>query len=297
MGSIQITARDLQTFADLGEYGVLDTRMIHQLRFPQVTERRCLQRLAQYVEHGLVHKTQLRVWYDESGDGGKMPTIYSLSERGGNVIAERTGELPPRILRSSPKPETLFHRLMIVRWRIAFDQSFVREKLPRPQWIMEQDMRTDLPERVPPNQRSILYHRYSHRGQPVSCKPDAASWFFVPNAKEELIPLIFYWEIDRSTEGHQQISEQKVRGYSELLRQQPYARYWPDAGAPAIRVVFACRRDPRERRVHNLADTFRGTALQPYVRLISMQNCQPSRLLRERVWRNATGDSMRIING
>lgn len=296
MAGIQITKRDLLTLADLGEYGVLDTVMIHQLRFQQVSERRCQQRLAQYVDHGFVHKTQLRVWYDDTGNGGKMPTIYSLSERGAAIVFERTGVLPKRILRSAPKPETLFHRLESVRWRIGFDGAFAREQLAVPKWIVEQDMRADMPERVPPNQRSVLYHRYSLNGQPLSCKPDAASLFSIPDRNGELLPLIFYWEIDRSTEGHHQISHQKVRGYTELLRQKPYARYWPDVGEPAMRIIFACKRDPRERRVKNLAETFRETQLEPYVRLISMQDCHPSKLLRQFVWRDARGERLRIIN-
>lgn len=297
MGNIRLTKRDLEVLASLGEYGVLDTAMIHQMHFQQVTSRRCQQRLLQYVEHGLCHRTQLRVWYDEDAKGGKIPTIFSLSERGASVIFEATGSAPKRVLRSSPKPETLFHRLDTVRWRVGFDAAFKREQIPAPTWIVEQDMRADLPERVPPNQRSVLFHRYSVNGQPLSCKPDAASLFSIPNKGGALVPLIFYWEIDRSTEGHQQISRQKIRGYTEMLKHRPYVRYWPDCGDPAIRIVFACKRDPRERRESNLAQMFRDTALEPYVRFISMQNCHPAKLLRAYVWRNPAGDKLRIING
>ncbi|MFK7820081.1 MAG: replication-relaxation family protein [Planctomycetaceae bacterium] len=296
MAGIQIMKRDIRVLQSLGKHGVLDTEMIHRLHFSSVTERRCLQRISQYLEHGFIYKTSLRVWYDHGEQGGRMPAIYSLSDRGAQLLEELTGERPLRVSRSSPKPETLFHRLTIVRWRLAFDGAFEREGMAEPAWILEQDVRTDLTERVPPNQRSVLFHRFSVNGVPVCCKPDAASLFSITTAEGNDYPFVFYWEIDRSTEGHEQIRTQKIRSYAELLKSQPYLRYWPEAGQPKLRVVFACPRDSRERRIKALARTIQGTALEPYVRFVSLQHCQSSRLLRDDVWRDAAGRKLRILN-
>lgn len=297
MGGIRITDRDLKVFRSLGEYGLLDTALLHRLHFKSVTERRCLQRVEQYLNHDLICRTALQVWYSNARHNGRIPSIYGLTEKGADMLEELNGTRAKRVFRSSPKPATLLHRLQIVRWRLAFDEAFRRESRPVPSWIHEQDVRSDLSNPAPPNQRSILFHRFSSDGLPVCCKPDAACLFTLDMNDGRRVPLIFYWEVDRSTEGHEQIREQKIRGYTELIRSKAFLRYWPEAEAAHVRIVFACNRDPRERRVKALANTISGTAIQRHCRFISYQDCQPHLLLREPVWRNADGEKLRLLNG
>ncbi|MCA9062834.1 MAG: replication-relaxation family protein [Planctomycetaceae bacterium] len=296
MPRIQLTQRDIRVLASLGEYGILDTRLLHRLHFKSVTERRCLQRVEQYVSHGLVCVIALRVWYCSDRESGRIPRIYGLTEKGADAVEGLTGRPPDRVFRSEPTPETLLHRLQIVRWRIAFDDAFRQEGLPVPLWIHEQDTRNDLPPKVPPNQRSVLFHRLGSSGKAVCCKPDAACRFLLPGKNGSEYPFIFYWEIDRSTEGHEQIRSQKIRGYAELLQSHAFLRYWPDLAEPHVRVIFACRKDIRERRIAGLAETFRGTAIEHLVRFIPYQDCAPTKLLRGAVWSDVSGRKRSILH-
>lgn len=292
---IQLNARDAAVLSDLGEYGFLDTNMIHALQFRTVTVRRCRQRLAQYTEHGLVHQVPPLVTYSRSNNPEKVPNIYALTERGAEFVEHFLDSPVKRILRSRPKPETIMHRLELSRLRINFDAAFQRCELPLPVWIFEQDSRTDLLDNVPPNQRSMLFHRFERDGQIFSCRPDAACRIALPVGPEKtLSPLVFYWEIDRSTEGHKQIRQQKITGHSELIYQQSWVRYWPDLLNVTARVLYTCRSFAR---AMELATIYKSSSVNKFMRFADLRKITPANAVREPIWLDCEGQLRRIWNG
>lgn len=295
MAALQMNPRDFGVLSDLGEYGFLDTPMIHALRFRGVTMRRCRQKLAQYLEHDLIVLCPPLVTYSRTGHAEKVPHIYALSERGAELVESHFGLPVKRILRSKPKPETIMHRLELTRLRIAFDGAFRRSELTVPEWILEQDCRDDLPDNVPPNQRSMLFHRFQQDGQIYSCRPDAVCRFALPiGASDDMVPLVFYWEIDRSTEGHKQIRKQKISGHTELIKQQSWVRYWPDLIGATARILYTTR---SEERSEKLATTYRPTSVSRFVRFGELHCVTAAKALLQPIWLDCEGQRRRIWNG
>ena len=114
--------RDLQLLSCLGEHSVLDTDMIHARFFAGVSLRRCQQRLALLEKQGLTRTVPLTLWSADAS-GCSVPTVHSLTERGVEAVEAMTGHRPARVSRGDPKPETIHHRLQIVRTKLTIDDA------------------------------------------------------------------------------------------------------------------------------------------------------------------------------
>ena len=205
---VVLQSRDLQLLSCLGEHGVLDTDMIYDRFFAGVSLRRCQQRLALLEKQGLTRTVPLTLWSAEAS-GCSVPTVHSLTERGVETVEAMTGDRPARVSRGDPRPETIHHRLQIIRTKLAIDDACRSLRLALPTWILEQDRDHSASDKLPPSHRRILYHAFS--GPPkTTCQPDAACRMSVPRDLSQPAAgssdLIGYFEIDCSSEGRKQIA-------------------------------------------------------------------------------------------
>jgi hypothetical protein len=292
---IRVNERDVRTLAIVGEYGVLDRALCHTLCFPRYSQEWCRQNLARLAGALLLRTTVLTVWHDEEETrGGRIPLLYSLTSAGAEVVHARTGVYPRRVLRSDPSPTTFWHRLQVVRVRVAFDQAAEHTGLPAPRWIMEQDLRPDAPADAMPQHRRMLYHEFhAEDGAVVTCRPDAAASLSIPHPSGDaakMSTLAIHFEIDRSREGLAQCLG-KVPGYSALFAQRAYARYWPDLSNPVHRVFWVV---PSHQRIESLAAAFRAFPASAHFRFTTFTDCRPDRVLTQPVWCDLHGNPMTL---
>jgi hypothetical protein len=291
---LHLQARDLATLALLGELGLLDTATIHERLFPEVSRRRCQQRLRLYQEHSLTRAVNLAVWFSDQA-GGRVPTIHCLTERGSDAVQASLGQRPLRVARSDPKPETIHHRLAVVKVRLAMDDAFASLRLAPPQWILEQDSAPERVENAHPNAQRLLYHCFTQGGKRVSCLPDAASRMAIPRdpARPEAghTTLVGYWEVDRSTEGRAQV-QQKLPGYALLIDQRAYRRYWPDLDRVAIRLFWVCR---SAERITSLFERLRDSPLATLLRATTFDELRPETALTAPIWRDINGGRREML--
>lgn len=292
--SVHLTSRCITLFADVGEHGILDRDDICARHFAGLSMRRCQQRLQAYCEHGLLRALPLSVWY-AGKQGGRVPTVYGLTERGGAAVEQARGERPRRILRSDPKPETLHHRLAVVRARLVFDEGCRFSALQVPTWIMEQDRRRDARPNEPPSRQRVLFHEFNDGGKKVTCQPDGACAIEVPRTigrpEEGTTPLLIFWEVDRSTERTGQVLA-KCPGYAALISRQEYRRYFPGSAGAAVRVFFVC---PSLERVRSLASALKEHSVGPYLRFGAMPDLTPQAIMTAPVWTTVDGDRRTIM--
>ena len=139
--SIRVNDRDIRLMVTVGEYGVLDRTLCHILCFANSSAEWCRQVLARLTSAGLIQATTLQVWYDDgTSRGGRIPTLYSLTRAGAEVVHLRIGKYPPRVLRSEPSPASFWHRLQVVQIRVAFEKAAALQDLPPMSWIHESDL-------------------------------------------------------------------------------------------------------------------------------------------------------------
>jgi hypothetical protein len=307
---LHLEQRDLQLLAEIGELGLLDIELIHARYWPDAKTKRASQkRLKLLTEHGLVKPARLEVTYRTARvprptdgkdtalkkppkSGGRLPTIYCLTEQGAEALEMATGQRPLRVSRSDPKPLTLFHRSEVVRARLAIDDACRLRSLPAPAWIMEQDTHPGMSPNEPLSRRLILQQHFGQGHARVSCRPDASCLLRLPSrsADRSFDELIAYLELDRSTNKHQ-IEIDKLAGYHCLLKEQAYRRHWPETQRPTVRVLYVC---PSHERVNNLAASFAGQPVAEYVRFAVLDDLVPERALSDAIWQT-TGGELRAI--
>ena len=292
--AIQLQERDIALFVELSQVGLLDTTLIHQRHYRTVSRRRCQQRLHQLHDHGFTHAVSLTVWYGQRG-GGSIPAVHCLTERGAEAIESIAGSQPQRFLRSDPKPETLHHRLAVVQSRLAFDDACRATGLPSPEWIMEQDRRTDAQPNDPPSRQRVLYHEFSAANKKFTCQPDAACLLKIPRDVNRpaagTTPLLIYWEVDRSTERTAQVVN-KCPGYTALLERRDYRRYWPEAEQSPVRVFWVCR---SRQRIESLSTALRDKPIAKSFRLTTADDLKPEAAITSPIWRTIDGDAREIL--
>jgi len=283
---VRIGPADIGFLGVVGRYGLLSAEDAAEAYASlQLNSRQ--KRLRLLTKNGLICAVKLSVWWSTDGAqpaasrGGRIPTLYSLTEEGARLVEFETGERPPRVLRSEPSPATFLHRRMIVRVMRAIDQACDAVTLPRPNWIMEQDVWRDAPQQAPPNQRRLLYHEFPGG---LTCQPDLAAWMTIGNTD-----LALLWEIDLSTEGRKQIRRaSKTDGYVALFNEQAWRRYWPDLQTKRQYVVWVA---PTLKRVRSLQEALRDQPIAPLCRFLSAEHlADPSSLLTSPIWETVTGE-------
>ena len=294
MRPIRVNERDVRTLQTLGEYGVLDRDLIHKLCFAEYSAEWCRQNVSRLAGAGLVRSTTLQVWHDEQSRGGRIPQLFSLTKAGGEIVAVRTGNYPPRVLTSDPSAVTYWHRLQVVKLRVAFDQAAAIAGLPPLRWIMEADSRPDAPKNLMPQHRRLLYHELrTPGGILVTCRPDAAMLLSIPypsGDEAKVTSLAVHVELDRSREGLAQC-QRKLPGYAAMIEQRGYDRYWGDCRNVVYRVFWIV---PSLERIATLTAAFESSPVAAHFRFTTLSDCVPERVLTGPVWRDLKGTPMTL---
>ena len=287
-----VQPRDHEVFMALAENGVMDTVMIHEEYFGQVTERRCRQRLSLYQEHGLTKVLSLRLWTSEHSR--RAPTVHCLTERGADFVQSLDGTRPLRVTKGEPQPSTIHHRLDIVRSKLRFDAACRRCGLTLPEWILEQDRDPFASDDLPPNQRRKLYHAFNEAPR-STCQPDAAFRLAVPkditNPKLGTTDVIGLFEIDCSTEGRKQIAA-KLPGYTQLISTRAFQRYFPNSDKAVVRVFWICR---TWARIHSLCQKLANDPVSAYFRFTTLDDLTSAQTLTAPIWHATDGKRREII--
>jgi hypothetical protein len=291
---LQLQERDVQALAEIGEVGLLDTPLVHERHYANVTLRRCQQRMREVEACGLTHAVHLNVWFGQRG-GGPIPTIHCLTERGAAAVESITGQRPRRVMRSDPAPETWHHRLAVVRGRLAFDDGCRLAGLAMPEWFMEQDRRDDADPKEPPSRRRVLYHEFTVGKKRFTCQPDAACLLSVPRDMERpaagTTPLVAYWEFDRSRERTGQTLN-KCPGYAALIERRDYRRYWSLGDQEAVRVFWVCL---SQQRIDSLSQAMRDDPIARCFRFTTAGEMRPDTALVAPIWQTIDGQRREIL--
>ena len=267
-----ITDRDLDVWSFLGEYGLLDSRQIQEEFWAEKRLRACQMRLQRYEEHGIVQAITLTMAgyhrKNRNGDtsGGRLPLIYALTPEGANILEQETGIRAKRFMRSELKSMTILHRREVVRVRLALDRACSRQKSnsnSRPirqlMWIHEEDRKPDATGNLVTDR--ILYHPFTQRNEKFSYRPDLFGLTEIPRAAGGSHICVCYYEIDRGTMSHSQLSE-KLRGITATIKTQAWKKYVPNYGQFAKKTivrVFWVTSSPE--RADNIRQTFNDKSL------------------------------------
>lgn len=306
MKAISLQPRDLKLLYDLGQVVLMTVDMIRLRHFRDgkggqepTSDRACLRRLRLLREHGLIARISFPV-VSYGNRPGHLLTIYRLTRHGADMLLARTGAGPARLLRTEPKPQTLLHRLALAQVMLAVNDAVESAKLPQPMWILEQDMRPGFSPSATRTERFILYEDFKNPdGEIILCRPDASTWLRFP-ATDSFHDLLIWWEIDRSTEGLDQVAS-KLAGYHRLLRdeepgpdgspQRVYLRHWPAAPNATRRVFFVCE---STQRIDHLCMAIRQLPGSEFVRLTTRAQLTVDRFLAEPIWQDVKGERKAI---
>ena len=286
---LRLQKRDLQLFAELGEVGLLDTGTLHERHFPDdKSGQACRRRLRLYAHHDLTQRVFLNV--SSTRRTGRLPTLHRLTPHGAEVLADETGRRVTRLARSDPpKPHTLLHRLGMAKTVLAVNDACQLHRLAKPEWKLEYDAVSGAPLNAPFSQRFLLCHDFpTPDGTKRTCWPDAACRLSINQGGRQW-HLAIFWEYDRSTEGTD--VRQKMPGYELLFSTQAFRRHWRDA--QAARIFFVCQ---TTERLHNVAATIHESPAAKFVRLATVHDLKPARLLIEPIWQTVGGEHRPILS-
>ena len=212
------------------------------------------------------------------------------------VVEELTGIRPPRVSKGDPKPETIHHRLEIVRVKLVFDSAASKIGLRKPHWILEQDRDPMASIELPPSQRRVLYHGF--KDPPAcACQPDSACRLSIPkdiaSPTSNTTDLLGYFEIDCSSEGRKQIVS-KLPGYVRLIQHRAYTRYFPSSADAVVRVFWVCR---TQARIDSLMEILGTESVAQFFRFTTSQELSKttSAAMTSPIWQATDGKHREII--
>lgn len=294
---MHLNDRDLAILADVGEYGCLDTILIHRRHWPPDTGiRACQNRLKKLVEAKLLRPARLTVSQTASTGkliGGRLATAFSLSSVGADLVEQATGRRPARVSKSELAEVTLLHRLRTVYSRVAIEDAAVSLEMRGTHWIMEQDSLPDARPGMPIHERMVLFERFGSGRDSVSCRPDASCLLWIPRGSEYR-PLILYWEVDRST-NRLSAELEKCAGYQNLMATNRYAIHWPETvgKSSAQRVFYVCN---TQTRIKNIAEKIRDEPVAKAYRFSTHDQLQQTNPVTDKIWSDINGKLYAIWN-
>lgn len=292
--AIRLQPRDLALLTELRAVGLLDTTTLRTRHFPaDRTGKACLRRLALYATHGLVEPISPSVSFGLPR-GGRLPAIHRLTPRGAEVLCSLTGETGRRVPSSSPKPETLLHRLGCAQLQLLLRDGCSLAKLPPPTCIGEYETRPGASIRSPLPERFVLCQSYAHPAGRWTCWPDAAALVMIPVAGGAVgvsHPLVMLFEYDCSTETLKQVAG-KVPGYEQLLTRGDWRKYWPELVKPTVRVFFLTK---SEERISNIVAAIRDLPGADAFRFAVFARLTPATFFTDALWKTCDGKHRAIL--
>lgn len=291
--ALRLQPRDIGMLEDLAEYVLLDTPTLRQRHFPMdSTGEAFLRRMRLFAAHELTRIVRPVLCFAD-GRAGCLPTVYTLDRRGAEVLAAVSDTQPRHIPSHDPSPETILHRLGVARdIHLVVNEACKLIGIPYPEWILEQDMYEGAKVGAPLAERFILYESWTTpEGKAASCRPDASSWLRIPvPGKDQPADLLIYWEYCRSTQTLKRIAR-RVEGYRFLHATEAFAKHWPQATNPTVRVFFVAQSDERLR---NVADTIRGLPGAEIFRLTTVGALTPDQFFGP-IWQTVDGELRPIL--
>lgn len=288
---LHLQPRDLSLLAQLGEFGLLPTDVLHARHFPDdKTGMAARRRLRLLADHGLIQTVAIAV--ARTGTPGRLPAFHRLTCTGADMLLHETGIQSQRPARSEiPKPHTILHRAGMARVALAFTDACRLNGLTLPTWHFEFDCVSGVSRTAPLSQRFLLRHDFAASGgTPLTCWPDALCRFVLTHQSRSW-QLAIAWEYDRSTETHRQIKE-KLDAYVPWLRNRAHRRAVPEAAD--ARVFFVV---PSVERLTNLVSSFRTHPCAPAVRLAVAGELVHETVLSATMWQPLDGSAARTILG
>lgn len=287
----------LDEFVEVG--GILDLPTIAERHYEKdKTGRSCRRRMQLWSIHGLVEHLTLAV-ISSAGRRGRLPTVLRLLRRGAELYEHETGKnVAQQPARRPPRPETVLHRVGMAKTQLIVNDACALHGLPKPVWIHERTTYPDLAQKLeqrkkqkdrkslPATDRFILYERFAlHENgtnRNVTCWPDASCLLSIPLQDGTIHPLILDWEYDRSTMQLSDIAA-KMPGFEMKYTTGSYARHWPQASNPTIRILFVV---PSIKRLRHLAQEIKKSPAAKLVRVTTVADLSPATFF-SAIWRTA----------
>ncbi|HQX51778.1 MAG TPA: replication-relaxation family protein [Planctomycetaceae bacterium] len=292
------TDRDFAILADLGELGIMTTRMIHKRHWSEGTGvRACQERLSLFRQEGLMAERRLAVT-ERQGTKiephdlvGPNPTAFVLLPKGAEFLETHNGIVAKRVSRSEPSHATLLHRLFVVACRLAFDAGFGSHA---PRWIHEQDCVPGVGLAESAEQRHVLYERFRLEDRFAWLRPDASCLIQIAEPNDSVRFVVAYWEIDRSTNSPER-EFGKASGYDCLLRTKGYQRHWPELKEmepDAVRVFYVCE---SQKRIDELSNVFRALSIARFYRFVIRSRLLTTPDPTVAIWQDVQGRKYSIL--
>ena len=272
---------------DISIYGTMNSTRIRQRHLSHLGKRRCEQILADLVDRGLLYVSELTVLQVHNGRPipQRQPRLYSCRPAAVEIVEDAFGIGPTRIFQSQPRADLLWHRFHMSETMLAMDESCIAAAHERPTWLLESDQRSNLPKATPPNQRSVLYHRFEDGDRTISLRPDAAFWLDLPQPTNSVISFLVAFETDLSSEGLRQLTRTKPLAYHFWLQRQEFQRYWnriPDH----VRIFWCV---PSPRRIASIVKALAShDDILAISRFITQEDRDSKNMLTDPVWWHPT---------
>jgi hypothetical protein len=100
-----------------------------------------------------------------------------------------------------------------------------------------------------------------------------------------------FFEIDYSSEGRKQITN-KLPGYTRLLSERTYARYFPRTENAVVRVYWVCR---SPERIASLRERLANESIAQFFRFTTIGELSTSSALTIPIWQDLTGKRREIL--
>jgi len=246
--ALRLQDRDFDLLRYLGHRGLADARSVKAAIFPGCGDRAFRRRTALLAEAGFVHRMSIGQYF---ADGGRQPYVYSLSEKGADILRSERGIENPRVL-GEVSPGFVAHQLGVTDFLEGVERSAEAIGVEALRWMLEYDpterFRTDPDPRTPYHERYVLHERFQSqngRSKPFSYRPDAS--FLLTHGGRQLIG---YVERDNSTEPLRVIAS-KMRAVKRLIEERRFTGHWPELtdDKPSIRVFLLAKSKRRIRFV------------------------------------------------
>lgn len=246
--ALRLQPRDFDFLRYLAYRGLADAPTIKDAVFSTCGDRAFRRRLALLFEAGFVHRLSIGEYF---GNNGRQPYVYSLSEKGADLLRSEAGVSEPRVL-GEVSPTFVAHQLGVSRFLQRVEDSARMIGIEPIPWRLEYDLtdtfRSDPDPRTPYHERYVLHERFqpeNGRGKPFSYRPDA-SFLLTHNDRQ----LVGYVERDHSTEPLRVIGS-KLSAVKRLIAEQRFLGHWPQLtdDNPSIRVFLVAKTKRRIRSV------------------------------------------------
>lgn len=290
--NVRFTDRDRQILEDISlAGGLLDSKAIHQRRFPSdTTGEACLRRIRLLRGQQVLWCVQASVTFGVA-PVGRLPLVLGLTPKGADLLEELTGKRPG-VVAQTLSSQHLEHRLGMGHLRLLVNDACDKESLASPIWIGEYDPRPGIRPFINDklSKRFRLCHQYVSGDNVLTCWPDAACLLGVPSGSS-IHQFLILWEYDRSTERLAQVRG-KFPAYERFIGSNDHLGLFQSQDRIETRIFFVTQSEERWR---NIADAIKEFPISACVRFGVRKDISPASFFREPIWSTPDGQSRAIL--